>query len=109
MRGREHHVSVYLSDKEFRHLNHIKRTSKLATSSILRKAIMGMEVKAAPSISNSNLAREVNAIGNNINQIAKIANTTGIADIAWLAREFENLKKKVGDGIGDNQNLHDSG
>ena len=101
MRNRPHHVSVYLNDKEFRHLNHIKRVSKLPTSSVLRKAINGIEIKEAPRIIDPNIAKEVNAIGNNFNQIARIANTTGIVDVAWLKKEFENLKEKVGELNGD--------
>ena len=104
MRNREHHVSVYLADKEYRHLNHIKRISKLKTSSILRKLIMGAEIKNAPQVNNQILG-EINAIGVNVNQIAKVANTCGyVGDIhiGLLQQEVERLKQKVGDEIGDN-------
>ena len=104
MRNREYHISVYLGDKEYRHLNHIKRISKLKTSSILRKLIMGAEIRNAPQ-TNHQLIGEINAIGVNINQIAKVANTCGYVNniqVSILQQEVEQLKQVVGDGIGDN-------
>ena len=104
MRNREHHISVYLDDKEYRHLNHIKRISKLKTSNILRKLIMGAEIRAAPK-DNIKILGEINAIGVNVNQIAKVANTCGYVgdvNIGFLQQEVEKLKQAVGDEIGNN-------
>jgi len=104
MRNREHHVSVYLADKEYRHLNHIKRISKLKTSNILRKLIMGAEIRAAPK-DNIKILGEINAIGVNVNQIAKVANTCGYVGnlhIGLLQEEIEKLRQTVGDENGDN-------
>ena len=104
MRNREHHVSVYLDDKEYRHLNHISRISKLKTSNILRKLIMGAEIRAAPK-DNIKILGEINAIGVNVNQIARVTNTCGyVGDIhiGLLQQEVEKLRQRVGDEVGDN-------
>ena len=103
MRNRPHHVSVYLNDKEFRRFNSIVRKSNLKKSNVLRKMIMDKEIRNAPK-SDSKLLAEINTIGVNINQIAKVANTCGyVGDIhiGLLQQEIKNLQEKVGAEIGD--------
>lgn len=46
----------------------------MKTEPFIRKVVLGKEVKARPPNEYVQLIREVNAIGNNINQIAHIAN-----------------------------------
>ena len=74
MRSRQNGVLVYLSDTEKQHL--IKQTSLagISAGAFIRKLIMGNIIRPRPPDEYVRLLREINAIGNNINQIAHIAN-----------------------------------
>ena len=74
MRSRQNGVLVYLSDTEKQHL--IKPTSLagISAGAFIRKLIMGNVIRPRPPDEYVKLLREINAIGNNINQIAHIAN-----------------------------------
>lgn len=74
MRSRQNGVLIYLSDTEKQHL--IKQTSLagISAGAFIRKLIMGKEIRSRPPDEYIKLLREINAIGNNINQIAHIAN-----------------------------------
>ena len=54
---------------------------------------MGVDVKARPPNEYAQLIKEVNAIGNNINQIAHIANATGTIS----QNEIDIVKKNQND------------
>ena len=74
MRSRQNGVLVYLSDTEKQRL--IKQTSLagISAGAFIRKLIMGNVIRPRPPDEYVKLLREINAIGNNINQIAHIAN-----------------------------------
>ena len=74
MRNRKNVVVVHLTEMELNSLNQKVKQSGLRRETFLRKVISGQEVKPQPSESYQDLAREVSAIGNNINQIAHQAN-----------------------------------
>ena len=67
-------VLVRLSPKEKEHLRAQAAACALKMEPYIRKLIAGSEVKARPPNEYVKLLREINAIGNNINQIAHIAN-----------------------------------
>ncbi len=75
MRKREHFVGLWLNDEEYAQLMKQCAISGLSSSAILRKAIMGTEIKARPPETYAALLRELSAIGSNVNQIARWANT----------------------------------
>jgi len=88
-------------------LNHIVRVTKLEKAKVIRKLIIGANLQEAPK-TDEKLLSEINAIGVNVNQIARVANTCGyVGDIhiGLLQQEIESLKKKVGDEIGDYKDL----
>lgn len=58
----------------YSHLQKQVVLSGLKTEPFLRKLIMGAEIKPRPPEAYGKLLRELSAIGNNINQIAHIAN-----------------------------------
>ncbi len=74
MRERKHTLMLYLSDKEYEHLERNLKKTGISKSSFIRKLILGIEIRPRPPDEYLRLIREVNAIGNNINQIAHIAN-----------------------------------
>ena len=73
MRNRQNGVLVYLSDAEKQHLVKQTAVAGLSVGAFIRKLIMGKEIRPRPPDEYVKLL-EINAVGNNINQIAHIAN-----------------------------------
>ena len=67
-------VLVRLSEKEKEHLKSQAAACALKMEPYIRKLIMGNVIRPRPPDEYVKLLREINAIGNNINQIAHIAN-----------------------------------
>ena len=67
-------VLVRLSQKEKEHLKAQAAACALKMEPYIRKLIMGNIIRPRPPDEYVRLLREINAIGNNINQIAHIAN-----------------------------------
>ena len=74
MRSRQNGVLIYLSDTEKQHLVKQAALAGANVGAFIRKLIMGKEIRPRPPDEYVRLLREINAIGNNINQIAHIAN-----------------------------------
>ena len=70
------HLHVMLNEKEQSHLMEQIRNSGLTKSKYLRALIMGQEIHPRPPEEIAELLRQMSAIGNNINQIAKVANSS---------------------------------
>ena len=85
--------TIRLTEKQHSHLKIQAQKSGLKMEPFIRKLIMGVEVKARPPNEYSQLIKEVNAIGNNINQIAHIANATGTIS----QTEIDIVKKNQND------------
>jgi len=75
MRTRQHFIGLWLNDGEYGKLMEQCSASGLSASSILRNSIMGLDIKAKPPEEYVALLRELSAIGSNVNQIARWANT----------------------------------
>ena len=67
-------LTVRLTEKEHAHLRKEAAKCSMKMEPYVRKLIAGSEVKSRPPDEYVTLIREVNAIGNNINQIAHRAN-----------------------------------
>ena len=67
-------VLVRLTKREKQELQKKAKSCSMKMEPFIRKLIMEIEIKARPPNEYVQLIREVNAIGNNINQIAHIAN-----------------------------------
>lgn len=81
--------TVILTDSEHKELMMKAKKSGLKMGPFVRKFIMEGHVRARPPDEYSQLVREINYIGNNINQIAHIANGTGT-----ISREQIEIVKK---------------
>ena len=77
MRKREMKVTVRLDTDEYGHLKTQLRRTGYSQESYLRMLICGRIPREAPPIEYHDLLRELHAIGNNMNQIARAANTSG--------------------------------
>ena len=95
MRERQHFIGVWLDEAEYQHLQKQQEITGLSVSALVRKSILGVEIRRRPPDTYSALLRELSAIGNNVNQIAywanvrksiseaEIAETIGLIQQAW--------------------------
>lgn len=75
MRKRPIAVLFRLNEQEHKHLNEQAALSGQSKEQFLRSLVAGTEIKPKPPGEMAEILRQLSAIGNNINQIAKIANT----------------------------------
>jgi hypothetical protein len=89
-----------LTDKEKEYLEKQTRAAGLKIEPYVRSLIAGHEVKERPSEAWAALVRQLSAIGNNINQIARVANICGAVDpahINTIIRMQSDIWRKVKD------------
>ncbi len=67
-------LALRLTEKEYKHLKKEAEKSGLKMEPFIRKLIMDEDIKPRPTEEYLKVVRELNAIGNNINQIARKAN-----------------------------------
>ena len=99
---RKHTVSILLRLDEAQHRQLQKQVaaSGLSTTQFLRDLIEGVEVKARLPNELPELLRQISAVGNNINQIARTVNTRKYATKEELAM-IETLLAKIWDKVKD--------
>lgn len=98
MRMREKRIELKLSDSEYAELEKQAKRSGLKRTQLIRKLILGNEIRARPPDEYLKLVREINAIGNNINQIAHVANTQKYVDreqIKHIVDYLDEIMEKV--------------
>ena len=94
-------VLVRLSEKEKEHLKSQAAACALKMEPYIRKLIMGNVIRPRPPDEYVKLLREINAIGNNINQIAHIANAeqriseSKINEVMHLQNEIMRMVRSV--------------
>ena len=100
MRKRNHIIPLHLNKKELAHLETQVKQSGLPREEFLRTLIMGAQVRPKPCTHHADLLHKVSGLCNNANQLAKVANTYGVADAASVAemtaiaqRVWEEVKK----------------
>ena len=76
MRKREKAVLFWMTPKEYEHLKKQASVSGMTISGLLRAAIRGQEIHPVLPEIKAEMLRQMSAIGNNINQIAKVANSS---------------------------------
>ena len=64
-----------LNEQEYAHLKRLSETTGLKMEPLVRQLILGRDVKLRPPENLAALLRQMSAMGNNINQIAKVANS----------------------------------
>ena len=76
MRKRMIKISVRLNEQEHAHLKRLSETTGLKMEPLIRQLILGRDVKPRPPENLAELLRQISAMGNNINQIAKVTNSS---------------------------------
>lgn len=74
MNDRNIKLSVRVSEREHKHLKRQAENAGLKMEPFIRKLIMNTEIHPRPPDNITQLIREINYIGNNINQIARKVN-----------------------------------
>lgn len=67
-------ITLRLNTEEYDHLKELSDTTGLKMEPLLRKLVMGTTLHPRPPDIYPKLLRELSAIGNNVNQIAHVAN-----------------------------------
>ena len=93
MRQRSIHQVVRLNEKEHQHLIKSVQLTGLSKESYIRALIMKSVIRPKPPEQLAALLRELQAIGNNVNQMAKLANSRKCIADGDLARIEEMLDK----------------
>ena len=73
MPNRQAHL--WLSERENTRLDRLAKTAGCSRSAVMRSLIMGAEIRPRPPAEWPELVRQVSAIGNNINQLVRVANS----------------------------------
>lgn len=84
-------LEVRLSETDMNTLKSKANIAGISISAFIRKAINDTEIKQGPSLELAMLIKELNRIGNNINQIAVKANALGFIDTPKLTYELDKL------------------
>lgn len=101
MRTHSHCIGLWLDENELAHLKSLCELSGLSANAYLRKLLLGEAVRPRPPDEYAALLRELSALGNNLNQLVRKANSLGTAsqtDIAQaviLAEEAFRLVKEA--------------
>ena len=98
MRTRNRHISVWMNEQEYRHLRAQAELAGMGIDPFIRSIVSGVQLRPRPPDTYSALLRELSAIGNNVNQIAKAANAKGYAskeDVAQITEMQKQLWLKV--------------
>ena len=94
MRKRYRRVEIHLTEEEHRHLKKQVSYTGLSTESFIRSLIMGLTLYPRPPDEYAEIRRQLAAIGNNINQIARKANAgfatkEDVRELKFLMRTIE--------------------
>ena len=97
-RNRQNRVEIRLNDNEDIKLHNLMRETGFNASQLIRSLILHTDIKTRPPDEYPKLIRELSAIGNNVNQIARKANSTDTVDtteVIKMRRAFESLSEEV--------------
>lgn len=81
MKKRNIQVITRLNEKEKQHLTFLVKRSGLSQEAYIRHLINGVIPKDSPPVDYFAMMKEIHAIGNNLNQIARKANQLNIIDV----------------------------
>lgn len=107
MRKRGKAVLVRLNEQEHAHLKRLSETSGLKMEPLIRQLILGRDIKPRPPENLAVLLRQMSAMGNNINQIAKVINSIhtvqkdDIEQIQEMQSDIQKMQSELWQAIRD--------
>ena len=84
---------LYLDDNDLKKLNELVETTNLSKTKLLRYMIGGCIPIEAPPADYPKLISEMRAVGNNLNQLVRLARTMGYINTPELTKILEDLRK----------------
>lgn len=98
MKIRNRKITVRLSEKERKFLEEQADAGGMKIEPYIRELIMGNEVKSRPKEEWAEVVRQVAAVGNNINQIARNTNI-GMEVTVDILKEVLEMQKQIWERI----------
>lgn len=95
MRTRNCSFTLRLSEDELSHLDALVVRSGHTRQAYLRSLIKGVVPANKPSLDYFSMMNELNAIGTNLNQIARKAHVLGVVDAARYDEEVRKLTDAI--------------
>ena len=95
MRRRNKQINLRLSADEYDRLKKDVMKSGLTVQTYLRLLIRQIQPKEMPSADLINVLKSLQQIGNNMNQIAIVANSKGFVDTEAYWENVERLQREV--------------
>lgn len=100
-------LSLWLSEKEYKKITRRALSRGLAKSAYVRQLILGYKPMESPPADYFAMTRELKEIGDNLNQLAFVANATGLIDASAYYEEVIKLQDALrrieqavlGDGV----------
>lgn len=97
-RNRTHRIQVRLNDEEYDFFTHNLELTGLTAESYLRKLICEKtpRVKEVTEL-DRDIANQLYAIGNNLNQVSRRANSMGVINVKLFSesvKNFENIMRE---------------
>lgn len=91
MRSRRIKKQIWLNDEEDYIMKCNAESVGMNSSDYIRHLILGYKPKEKPPTQFYEDIKGIRNIGNNINQIARIANARGVVDVPHLKKEIDKL------------------
>ena len=102
MRKRNISISTTLNEKEKKHLARLVQRSGLSQEAYIRHLINGVVPRDSPPADYYMMMKELHAIGNNLNQLARKAHQLNVIDVEQYdhaVKEFENAVTKITEAV----------
>ena len=95
MRSRRIKKQIWLSDEEDYILKTRSEAVGMNASDYIRQLLVGYKPKERPPEEFYNAIKSIRLIGNNINQIARMANARGVIDVPHFNKEVDKLDQLI--------------
>ncbi len=92
MRNRPIRFEVCLNEKEYEYLKELSNKTRLTKAQVVRFLILGCCPPEAPPVEYKRLIQKLRMIGNNINQLLRIARVNKILNMRELEKHLSELK-----------------
>jgi hypothetical protein len=92
LRTHPHKQTIFLNDNELNHLLIKTKKTGLSKSAFIRMLITGYAPKEKPDDRFYEVMREISAIGNNLNQLARKAAALNYIDVPQYKKEAEEWR-----------------
>lgn len=92
MSERKYEFHIYLNEEEKDALCKLSEITKLSKSQLIREIILGYSPPEGPPANYGELIYQLRSLGNNINQILRIARTNGILNPVELEKHLSELR-----------------